>query len=84
MSEKNTSFDSQQQTIQQQNFKKDAKTRPMNIADKIHRMVEFLTDNVFVMFGGFLFRQVSGIPEGTHCAPFPANIFPYSYESELF
>ena len=41
-------------------------------ADQICRMVEFLIDNIFVKFGGCLFRQVIGIPMGTNCAPLPA------------
>ena len=38
-------------------------------ADQICRMVEFSIDNIFVKFGGCLFRQVIGIPVGTNCAP---------------
>ena len=52
-------------------------------ADQICRMVEFLTDNIFVKFGGCLFHQVIGIPMGTNCAPLLADIFLYSYESEF-
>ena len=47
------------------------------------RMVEFLIDNIFVKFGGCLFRQVIGIPMGTNCAPLLADLFLYSYESEF-
>jgi hypothetical protein len=36
--------------------------------------VEFLIDNIFVSFG---------IPMDTNCAPLPADLFLYSYESEL-
>ena len=32
-------------------------------------MLEFLIDNIFVKFGGHLFRQVIGILMGTNCAP---------------
>ena len=46
-------------------------------------MVEFLIDNIFVKFGGCLFRQVIGIPVGTSCAPMLADLFLYSYESEF-
>ena len=46
-------------------------------------MVEFLIDNIFVKFGGGLFRQVIGIPMGTNCAPLLADLFLYSYESEF-
>ena len=40
-------------------------------ADQISRTVEFLIDNIFVKFGGCLFRQIIGIPMGTNCAPPP-------------
>ena len=52
-------------------------------ADQICRMVEFLIDNIFVKFGGCLFRQVIGIPVGTNCAFFLADLLLYSYESEF-
>ena len=52
-------------------------------ADQICRMMEFLIDNIFVKVGGCLFRQVIGIPMGTNCAPLLANLFLYSYESEV-
>ena len=50
-------------------------------ADQICRMVEFLIDNIFVKFGGYLFRQVIGILMGTNCALLLADLFLYSYES---
>jgi hypothetical protein len=46
-------------------------------------MLEFLIDNIFVSFGGTLFKQVVGIPMGTNCAPLLADLFLYSYESEF-
>jgi hypothetical protein len=46
-------------------------------------MLEFLIDSIFVSFGGILFQQVVGIPMGTNCAPLLADLFLYSYESEL-
>ena len=52
-------------------------------ADHICRIVEFLIDNIFVTFGGCIFRQVIGIPMGTNCAPLLADLFLYSYESEF-
>ena len=54
-------------------------------ADQICRMLEFLTDNIFVKFGGCLFRhdQVIGIPVVTNCAPLLPDLFLYSYESEF-
>ena len=46
-------------------------------------MIECLVDNIFVQFGGCLFRQVIGIPMGTNCAPLLADLFLYSYENEF-
>ena len=55
----------------------------MFTADSICEMIEFLIDNIFVQFGGRLFRQVIGIPMGTNCAPLLADVFLYSYENEF-
>ena len=46
-------------------------------------MIEFLVDNIYVRFGGQLFRQMVGIPMGTNCAPSLADLFLYSYENEF-
>ena len=35
----------------------------------ICKMTEFLVDNIYVIFGGQLFRQMIGIPMGTNCVP---------------
>ena len=32
-------------------------------------MLEFLVDNVFVVFGGKVFKQIVGIPMGKNFAP---------------
>ena len=47
------------------------------------KMIEFLVDNIYVRFGGQLFRQMVGIPMGTNCAPLSADLFLYSYENEF-
>jgi hypothetical protein len=49
---------------------------------KFVRLLNWLIDNIFVTFGDKLFRQKIGIPMGTDCAPFLANLFLYSYEYE--
>ena len=49
---------------------------------KVIRLLNWLIDNIFVTFGDKIFRQKSGIPMGTECAPFLANLFLYSYEYE--
>ena len=46
-------------------------------------MLEFLIYNIFVSFGGTLFKQVVGISMGTNCAPLLADLFLYSCESEF-
>ena len=46
-------------------------------------MLDFLTDNMFVEFGGLVFQQTIGIPMGTNCAPLLADLFLYSYEAEF-
>ena len=51
--------------------------------DDIINMLEFLVDNIFVVFGGKVFHQIVGIPMGTNCAPLLADIFLYSYEADF-
>ena len=51
--------------------------------EDIIRMLEFLVDNIFVVFAGKFFQQIIGIPMGTNCAPLLADIFLYSYEAEF-
>ena len=48
-------------------------------ANDICKMTEFLVDNIYVRFGGQLFRQMVGIPM---CAPLLADLF--LYENEFF
>ena len=55
----------------------------MYTADNICKMIEFLIDNIFLQFGGRLFRQIIGIPVRTNCAPLLADLFLYSYENEF-
>ena len=46
-------------------------------------MIEFLVDNIYVTFGGQLFRQIVGISMGTNCAPLLADLCLYSYENKF-
>ena len=55
----------------------------MYTADNICKMIEFLIDNIFVQFGGRLFRQVIRIRMGTSCTRLLADLFLYSYEKEF-
>ena len=52
-------------------------------ANDIGKMIEFLVDNIYVRFGGQLFRQMVGIPMGTNSSPLLANLFLYFYENEF-
>ena len=51
--------------------------------DDIIKMLEFLSDNIFVVFAGKVFQQTVGIPMGTNRAPLLADIFLYSYEADF-
>ena len=51
--------------------------------EDIIRMLEFLVDNIFVVFAGKVLQQIIGIPMGTNCDPLLADIFLYSYEVEF-
>ena len=56
----------------------------MYTADQMCNMVDFLAGRQhFVKFGGCIFHQVIGIPIRTNCAPFLADLFLYSHESEF-
>ena len=46
-------------------------------------MLEFLVDNIFMVFGVKVFQQIVSIPMGTNSAPLLADIFLYSYEAEF-
>ena len=43
--------------------------------DDIIKMLEFLIDNIFVVFAGKVFQHIVAIPMGTNCAPLLADIF---------
>ena len=44
--------------------------------------VNIIIDNCYILYHGKVFKQVIGIPMGTNCAPFLANIFLHTYEYE--
>ncbi len=46
-------------------------------------MINWLVDNTYVTVGNSVFRQTIGIPMGTDCAPYLANLFLYAYEFEF-
>ena len=46
-------------------------------------MLEFLIDNIFLIFGGRAFQQRVGISMGTNCGPLLADLFFYSYAADF-
>ena len=44
------------------------------------KYINFLVDNIFIKVGDHIFRQNIGIPMGTDCAPFLANLYLYALE----
>ena len=49
----------------------------------IINMLEFLIDNILVIFGGRVFQQTVGIPMGTNCDRLLADLFLYWYEADF-
>ena len=49
----------------------------------IINMLEFLIDNIFVIFAGRVFQLTVGIPIGTNCATVLADLFLCSYEADF-
>ena len=50
-----------------------------NVCDAL----SYLLDNIYIRFGTKLYRQIVGIPMGTNCAPFVADLFLYCYERDF-
>ena len=51
-------------------------------AEELIKHMRVIVDNSFIIFRNKIYRQVIGIPMGTNCAPFLANIFLHMYEYE--
>ena len=50
-------------------FVRDHSDAPHKFSDAdFIKMLEYLTDNIFVEFGGWIFQQTIGIPKGINCA----------------
>ena len=43
----------------------------------------YLLDNIYIRYGTKLYRQIDGIPMGTNCAPFVADLFLFCYERDF-
>ena len=51
-------------------------------AQKLIEWVNYIIDNSYIHLQGKIYRQVIGIPMGTSCAPYLANIFLHEYEDD--
>ncbi len=58
---------------------KNGETQSYN-KEEIINMVNFLIDNSFIKVGKYIFKQIRGIPMGTSCSPFLANLYLYARE----
>src|SRR5689334_9631605 len=48
-------------------------------SESICKLIDWLIDNTYVTIGDKMFKQIIGIPMGTDCAPYLANLFLNSY-----
>jgi hypothetical protein len=46
-------------------------------------MEDFLINNKFVLFGGWVLQQTFGIPMDTNCAPLLADLFLHAYAANF-
>jgi uncharacterized membrane protein len=47
--------------------------------DETIQMLDFIIDNIFVLFSGWVFQQMIGFPMGTNCVSLLADSFLYAY-----
>ena len=57
-------------------------TKKLSDTDII-KMLQFLIDNIFIMFGGRVFQQKVGISTGANYVLLLADIFLYSHEADF-
>ena len=50
---------------------------------KVCEALTIFLDNIYIIFGFILYRQVIGIPMGTNCAPLAAGLFLFCYERDF-
>ena len=50
--------------------------------NEVIELINLIIDNCYIVFHGKIYQQTIGIPMGTNCAPFFANIFLHVYEYE--
>ena len=62
--------------------KKHSVSKSKYTEEDIMKMLEFLVENIFLVFVGKVFQQIISIPMGKNCTPLLVDIFMYSYEAE--
>ena len=60
--------------------KENSDSKLKNSEDDITEILQFLLDNIFVMFAGKVFKQTISISMYTNCAHLLAGIFLYCYK----
>ena len=60
--------------------KNPSKINPCYNLDELINAINFVIDNSLIKFHDMIFRQTIGIPMGTNCAPFLANVYLHVYE----
>ena len=45
--------------------------------------LSYLLNNIYILFGNKLYKQIVGIPMGTNCAPRVADLFLFCYERDF-
>ena len=46
----------------------------IHFGQTVRDALSYLLDNIYIRFGTKLYRQIVGIPMGTHCAPCQSNL----------
>lgn len=59
--------------------KKKAETHSFS-KEEFYTMICFLIDHSYIKIGSHIFRQIKGIPMGTSCSPYLANLYLYAIE----
>lgn len=57
--------------------------KPAFTQEELCKMIDLLIDNIYFTVGPTVFRQNIGIPMGTDCAPYMANLFLHYHEDKF-
>ena len=51
--------------------------------EQVKELIEHLVDHTYVCFAGIIWHQNIGIPTGTNCAGYIANLYCFTYELDF-